>query len=351
MARSIFFELVSVKKFLDNGFSPETTLYQNKKDFVFATKVFEKLISCLEDCPFSKSQSTAFICKHWDKDVVGLAEAWELEFGSKKSVDTFRSQLSTISNQLHSIFGSNLQDMFVSNDKEGLQILLDSICVLENGDFSISELVLPELLSYCEDYKHAEKTFSLDECENELRAMSTLSRRKVFDYLDTLDCEKLSFLAKSLNKPLLDARNRNIEVDKLRVLRALYNIDSESFYALEPVGIVDNKSSNDLNYTTSVENKANSVDINSYVIEGKTDTVCVKNLHGSDILIESSLFDVYESHAIGGVYKEDSETAQKLARMIRSLLDKNYVDEFLSKYSSDDIYTALEILKKEVKKS
>lgn len=334
MSRNFFFELVSVKKFLDLGFNSESTMYQSKSDFEFAVHVFGELVACLEDCAFSKSDVTAFVCRNWSLDLKELLVQWEVEFGVKKSESAMRSQLSTTSRQLHYIFGENLQDIFVSNRHDDLVILLDEVNVIQNGDFVMTELVIPEVMSYCADYKKSEGVYPLSECVNELKAMSILSRRRVFDFLDTLDEDKLRYLARSLQKPLLDVSTRSVQKDKLQVLRALYEVDADSFYSLENLG-----ATNEVN-TEDVKN-------NSEVVEVNTDFVTEDDSAIRQGTLRSDINMVLKEHANGGTASDGDEG--KASKLFNMLLSMSYADKFshfLDNFTADEVALAIEMFEK-----
>lgn len=334
MSRNFFFELVSVKKFLDLGFNSESTMYQSKSDFEFAIHVFDELITCLEDCAFSKSDVTAFVCRHWMLDLKDLLIQWEVEFGVKKSESAMRSQLSTTSRQLHYIFGENLQDIFVSNKHDELVILLDEVSVIQNGDFIMSELVIPEVMSYCSDYRKSDGNYDLSECVNELKAMSILSRRRVFDFLDTLNEDKLKYLARSLQKPLLDVTTRSVQKDKLQVLRALYEVDTDSFYSLE-------------NVTPTKDTNTEDVQNNSEVVESNTAIVLEDDSYVSQGTLRSDIDSVLKEHANGGTASDgDDAKASKLFNMLLSMSYADKFSHFLDNFTADEVALAIEMFEK-----
>lgn len=214
MSRFNFFtEMVSVSKTYEvGGLSP------------LATTAFDKLSGYVENAPFTKSKHTKFICKNWRLSSKELISLWERVSGTIKSPNTFRSQVSTASSMLHSIFPSFSMGIFIDEDNQVLLELISLVDALYEEETYPEDIFISEVTNYFES-SLSEKTFSISECQEEIKALKVLRKSNIFHYLDTIDPEKFKFILSVLSSPLSSNRSRSINNDKFELLKLLSVLD------------------------------------------------------------------------------------------------------------------------------
>lgn len=185
-------------------------------------------ISCVQSGVLcGRSDSFCFICKHYELNGTLLSQLWRRERGVEKSPCTFRCQIHNLSDKLFKLFGSDVFDIFYSQDSERLHQLRVKVLALSTEDVIFSKVYYYEIEDAC---KGSGKTLSsepkLEDCKDELKLLRQLKRDRFRKALAGKDAEKLSYIRSIMNQPLVDSETMDINLEKLKVMTALGVIDS-----------------------------------------------------------------------------------------------------------------------------
>ncbi len=194
-------------------------------------RLYNELVEYVESCPFTKSLATKFICKNWRLKPRELTKKWN-SLGFDKSNSTFRSQVSTASKLLYSIFGNINPQIFMTCSS-----LTDSnltirnnvnlyLCSLGFEDVSVEGIFIQEVKYYFSNTTYT-KDYKLIDIKDELNVLKPLLRPNVYRYLDNVCEDKLKYILSTLDKPLSSVRSRSINKAKLEILRYLGLLDDE----------------------------------------------------------------------------------------------------------------------------
>lgn len=191
-------------------------------------RFFEDLVSYVENCPFTRSKATKFICKNWRLKPRELTTKWNsINMGEDKVSSTFRSQVSTASKLLYAIFGDITPVIFTSyddlsfNDKRSRDHLALCLYSLNFEDVCVDGMFIKEVSGFFEDLTPKKEHYSLIEIKDELELLRPLIKPNVYEYLESGGADKLKYIFSTLNQPLTSVRTRSINVDKLDILRYL----------------------------------------------------------------------------------------------------------------------------------
>ncbi len=169
--------------------------------------VIQRLIRYIESAEIASGEATAFICKRWRMGAKELVEEWKEETGVDKSSAAFRSQISTLSKTLYSLFPEHaFGELLADNNPEWINQTLDAL-EYDNKPFCV---IYPELTRYA---GNSERTYSLEELQEEIKIMRAIKR--VEGMFDSMDKSKLGFI-----KSVLDDRTVN-NPNKAPLIRAL----------------------------------------------------------------------------------------------------------------------------------
>ncbi len=198
-----------------------------------AIRMFNDLVNYVEDCPFTKSKVTKFICKNWRLNPSQLTDKWNKLSVDKKANSTFRSQVSTASRLLYGIFGDINPTIFSDSERlsfddkltrDRLGLVLYS---LDFEDVCVDGMFIQEISSFFEDLKTEREYYSLIELKDELELLKPLINTNIYEYLERGDADKLKYIFNVLNKPLTSVRNCSVNTDKLEILRCLGFLGSD----------------------------------------------------------------------------------------------------------------------------
>lgn len=198
-----------------------------------AVAVFRDLCAFIEDCSFSNSKNSKFLCENWRYTTKDLQELWQMKTGKVKSVEAFRSQISELSSHLYEMFPSFSRELFIEgkDDEESdkafseIMLVVDSVGQANIGaaDIFISEVVdYPDSLAY-------EGEPTVESCEDALVKLKPLLKREINNYLDEVDTNQLHYLLTILSQPLFQTRGKEINHEKLRALKQLGILENQGF--------------------------------------------------------------------------------------------------------------------------
>lgn len=206
-----------------NFFKDMSILEQELQNNSYERRVFQKLVDFVESGVFTKSAITLYLCRNWRLTSQEITCKWNMENCEEKSSDTWRSQISTTSRQLYKLF-PDMYEAFITGETAEIQRINDTIELLSDGDESYEDIFIKELAGLQTDYSG--KEYSLKECNKELEVLSRLTRKNIFDDIDNLDMDKLGYIKKVLKTPLASNRYREVNLNKVEILRQLSVLDN-----------------------------------------------------------------------------------------------------------------------------
>ena len=191
-----------------------------KKYDVDTKEVLNSLIAYIEKCEFSKSVNTKFICKHFRLKTADLTQKWNDIAEEEKTEDAFRSQISLLSNQLTQIFGSDIERVFLTEDKAGIINIMDVLDMLDNYPLSSFDYFIGEVIDTANESSF-DREYDVSELTQEIEVLKPYLKRSVWGKLDSLDSSKLVYLVAVLKQPYLYTKERRVNHKKIELLRAL----------------------------------------------------------------------------------------------------------------------------------
>lgn len=180
--------------------------------------VFNRLVSFVESGVYTSSPSSKYIAKNWRLTSKELCSKWNDEEVSVKSENTFRSQVSTLSRQLYTLF-PQVEGAFIEEDRKAMQEILSTIALLIDGDEYFNDIFISELVDNYADYSGRE--YPLEDCMKEISLLAMLRKRYIFEMLDLVNRDKMGYLQRVLQTPIASNRYRNINLKKLEVLNLM----------------------------------------------------------------------------------------------------------------------------------
>lgn len=219
-------------------------------------RVLLKLIRYVEKANFTKSIHTKFICENFRLNPKQWQNRWNQLHNENKTEATFRSQASTISQQLFSIFGSDCSGIFLREDEQGLYVIDGLLEALSTVPDNIKDYFANEVLEQIENVEW-QKSYTTEELLPIINAIRPFTRDNISDVVKHLDKQKLSYLLYILKQPLTSNRTRKTNMQKVEILLRLRrgnnnqgNIQDNSFiHRLRMAGKTNN------NYKDSKENR------------------------------------------------------------------------------------------------
>jgi hypothetical protein len=169
------------------------------------------------------SESGRFICKNFRKNAVELTNLWNSNDNNRrKSANTFRSQVSTLSNKMYRLFGNNIYSIFCSQDEKGLHRLSQLLTLIQRGELRSSDLFYTEMLQAGADSGNfPSQNVALEDCKPELRFLRQILKVRIMQLIEQLDSEKLQYIQYVLNQPLVEAKTMKLNRDKANLLISL----------------------------------------------------------------------------------------------------------------------------------
>lgn len=185
-------------------------------------RILLSVIKYVEKADFTTSIHTKFICENFRLTLQQLQIRWNQLHNENKSESAFRSQSSTVSRQLFSIFGSDLINIFLTEDEEGLCVIARLLEALTDCPDNIKDYFSGVILEQIEDIEW-EKSFTTEELIPVIDAISPFVKDNILEVMENLDKQKLSYLFHILRQPLTSNRTRKTNMQKVEILLQLKN--------------------------------------------------------------------------------------------------------------------------------
>ena len=188
-----------------------------------AESVFQNLVCFVESADFSTSLGVKFICKNWRYGYDELSRLWASQGNTERKQTAFRSQASSVSRMLYSMFPGFSRELFLSEpdaDSEADFLEIETTIDVVQSYFDEGQVMfISEVLSY-PDSLLCSSDISVADCQDTIRRLKPYMRSEVYKYLDDVDIDQLKFILSILSRPLFKARGGFCDLDKLALLRA-----------------------------------------------------------------------------------------------------------------------------------
>lgn len=186
--------------------------------------ILRKLVAFVESGGCTESQAEKFVMANFRLGGVELAQLWNrMHPENKKQAETFRGQVSLISQYLCSLFGvspDGLADAFYGNAPQPLGYISDVLDAYPAGNENLTERF--QVLvhgGFLDAGASTSSEYEVGECAEEVRLLKSVDHAAVQSMLDRVDMDKLVYVWQSIREPLvtdayvkLQGRSRKVKV-------------------------------------------------------------------------------------------------------------------------------------------
>lgn len=224
----------------------------------FATELQKNVVLSLKNyiikAKYSNSKMASFFGKHYNKSYSQLVSLWEQEFGTVKTEDTLRGQLGALSRQLVEILGSiDVIDTALKNVNKDNNEILDSerreaenylrelltkINGLEQVDDVTGNISFAVDIQKIIDLPESESKFEISDCTSEIKLLKVLSSRGIEELLNEVSAEKIGYILKVLDQPLMQTETREYTKDGKDRISYSKRVNLEKIKLLEEFEVV-----------------------------------------------------------------------------------------------------------------
>lgn len=224
----------------------------------FATELQKTVVLSLKDYlikgKYSNSKMASFFGKYYNKSYSQLVSLWEQEFGTVKTEDTIRGQLGALSRQLVDIFGSidtidvalrntsKDDNKVLDNERRGaedyLREILTKINGLEQVDDVTGNISFAVDIQKIIDLPESENKFEISDCASEIKLLKALSSKGIEELLNEVSAEKIGYLLKVLDQPLMQTETREYTKDGKDRISYSKKVNMEKIKLLEKFEVV-----------------------------------------------------------------------------------------------------------------
>lgn len=210
-----------MKSFLrELGALEQRIIYDGNSYKPSTKKTLLRLIRYVEGATYTTSLHTKFIARNWRYGSKELLERWNNNEGidSKKSEVAFRSQISTLSNQLYQMFGSDFFEIFINEDALGITMIDDLLDALDGFPDNIHDYIHSDIVDEGEEVSWS-KSYDITELKPTIDMIRPYLRSNINDVLLQIDLEKLGYIINAINNPIMNNTTRKINTVKIDILR------------------------------------------------------------------------------------------------------------------------------------
>ena len=210
MAKSFFKVLTSLE---------EEIVLSGSSEYSSETKsIIYDIIAFVEGGSITEANIAKFICRNFRLDNKSLLRTYNLSVPYEKmiSTSTLRSYISRLSNELYDIFGLNIYEIFKENDLEKQRKIKSLLNISDLEDLSFKDLFI-EVVDEVASTGLYNSNICLDDCEEELKVLKSLTKMHLRESVSSLDANKLAYIKRILNKPIVNSKTLNY--DKINLLQ------------------------------------------------------------------------------------------------------------------------------------
>lgn len=171
-----------------------------------------RLIAFVESGKFTRAKSSKFVANHFRYDSDSMVKMWEQVFGTTKSNNTMRSQISSVSRELYEFFGDTFAEQLLNNKPDEVADMLN---VLDVGTCYFRDLFPAELDAKIDSVS----AYSSMPCDltKEIAFLNRYRKDKLEHDLKGLDMHSLAWIKQAINEPLVV--DHMLNYDKIEYLR------------------------------------------------------------------------------------------------------------------------------------
>lgn len=210
MAKSFFKVLATIE---DEIILSESSEYSDE-----TKSIIYSLIAFVEGGTITEASIAKFICRNFRLDNKSLLRAYNLSVPYEKmiSTSTLRSYISRLSNELYDIFGLNIYEIFKENNLEKQRKIKSLLNISNLEDLNFEDLFV-NIVDEKASTGLVNSNICLDDCEEELKVLKLLTKMHLREMLSGLDANKLAYIKRVLNKPIVNSKTLNY--DKISLLQ------------------------------------------------------------------------------------------------------------------------------------
>lgn len=219
------------------------------------------VIDYVEKASFTTSVHSKFICSNFRCNSKQLQYRWNNREGidDEKSEEAFRSQISTVSKQLFSIFGSDFVNVFLMEDTRGLSLISDLLDALTGYPDNVNDYLVKEVVEEVEDVIWV-KSYYTEELLPIIEALRPFLKKNIWQKLEELDHNKLSYLLHVLSLPTTSNKTRKTNTQKIEILQELNkkpikNIQNDTKTKKDIIDLFREEAERENDYPESEENR------------------------------------------------------------------------------------------------
>lgn len=168
---------------------------------------------------FDEAEVAYYISRHFRLGASQLTRFWNNTHEIKKNANTFRSQISTASQKYTNLFGTNIYEIFTSQNFAEIKHIDKLLDFLKIPDMYMDEMVFWEIADFCNGYEGAD--FQIGDCVQEIKFLRSLVRCRLIPMLESLDIDKLRFIKYVLDKPIVNHKDLKLNKEKAELVNAL----------------------------------------------------------------------------------------------------------------------------------
>lgn len=205
MASSVnFLDMLSM---LENTF--EFNLDGNAHEYSQETIVtFRNFKNFVVGCSWTDNPHYRFIVENKSLSSEELSVKYSsITKGKQKAAATFRVQRAEVCKILSGIFGSNINEIFFAQDKEGLKEIENKVVLLSNGVADIQDVFPEFVLADMKKHSITGKYVTVEDCSKEIIILSRLTTEYIQKELCALDPDKVAYIYSLLNSDII----RNVD--------------------------------------------------------------------------------------------------------------------------------------------
>lgn len=190
-----------------------------KKDYSQETiLVYRNLKNFIVGCSWTDNPHYKFIVENKSLKSEELAVKYSsVTQGKQKAAATFRVQRAEVCKILSSIFGNNINNVFYTENKEGLKEIEQKVALLSNGVADIQDLFPEFILADMKKHSVARKFVKVEDCSKEIIVLSRLTTDYIQKELASLDPDKIAYIYSLLNSDIIKTIDGKHLINKERL--------------------------------------------------------------------------------------------------------------------------------------
>lgn len=227
-------------------------LVDEETEYLAETKAaLYEVIRYVESGQFSSSITNKFIAREFRiTRISDLTNKYNSLYCTDKTESAMRSQVSTASTQLYQLFGTNISDVFITQDLKRIETILDIIDMLDGYPRGANDYLIQEIL---EETTTRNTSYELCELKDTIKMLRPLLKRSVDNILEEVDKDKLGYILYILSSPLTSNKRRSVNNEKLEILQEFSRNSYEC--SCELVSMLEKLSDKENGYKDSESNR------------------------------------------------------------------------------------------------